>query len=345
MTHGVGVIGAGPGVSALHLPTLARFESFPVVHVSDGGSGRAAHWAQRTGARASTDVDDLLADPAVDVAAVCSPPHQHAAHVLAAVEAGKRAVLCEKPLALTVEDAERVIEACRGAGTALIVGTNHLFDPAWTRAKHHLMASGSQVQSVTVTASLAPNDRYHAAVTEYAEAATPSPRPTPDWSDPEVASSVVRQLTLGLLVHDLPIVRDLAPDFERIVYAHPVPPIGCAVGFIASGILVNLTAVMLPGGADSQWRLTIGTSVDRVDVDFPPPFVHRGSAAVRVRGADGRETAYARSDDDGYLAEWGAMLALLDGDDVVEYGELLEDARYAITVADAAAAAVRGGTP
>ena len=52
MTYGVGVIGAGPGVSALHLPTLDRLpESFRVVHVADAGSGRAEALAARSGAR------------------------------------------------------------------------------------------------------------------------------------------------------------------------------------------------------------------------------------------------------------------------------------------------------
>ncbi|MEO8261106.1 MAG: Gfo/Idh/MocA family oxidoreductase [Pseudolysinimonas sp.] len=340
MPYGVGIIGAGPGVSALHLPTLARFDAFQVVHIADGGSGRAATWAARVGARSSSGTADLLADPAVDVVVVASPPDRHAGDVLAAVAAGKRAVLCEKPIALTVADAEQVIDACRAAGTALVIGTNHLFDPAWTRAKHHLIAGGGSIQSISVTAALAPNGRYHEAVTEYEPAGAPMGRPAPDWSDAGVASAVVRQLVMGLLVHDLPIVRDLAPRLERVVFARPVPPIGCTVGFIASGVLVQLTAVMLPAGADSLWRMTIGTSVDRVEVDFPPPFVHAGSATVRVRGADGRETRYARSPIDGYLAEWQGLLALLDGSEVAEYDELLGDALFAIGLADAAGAAV-----
>jgi predicted dehydrogenase len=343
MPYGVGVIGAGPGVSALHLPTLARFDEFRVVHVADGGSGRAGAWAARTHARASSGTAEVLADPAVDVVVVASPPDRHAADVLAAVAAGKRAVLCEKPIALRAEDAEQVIAACRAAGTALVVGTNHLFDPAWTRAKHHLLAAGGSIQTISVTASLAPNSRYHDVVTEYEPAAAPGGRPAPDWTDAGVAAAVVRQLVMGLLVHDLPIVRDLAPRLERVVFARPVPPIGCTVGFIAAGVLVQLTTVMVPAGADSLWRMTIGTSVDRVEVDFPPPFVHTGSATVRVRGADGRETRYARSPIDGYLAEWQALLALLDGTEVPEYDELLGDAHYAIELADAAGTAVIEG--
>ena len=56
MVHGVGVIGAGPGVGALHLPTLARFAAeFSVVHISDSGSGRAECLAARSGARSRSE--------------------------------------------------------------------------------------------------------------------------------------------------------------------------------------------------------------------------------------------------------------------------------------------------
>ena len=75
MPWGVGVIGAGPGVAALHLPTLDRLgDRFSVVHVADNGSGRAAELAGRVGATASHGTAALLADPAVEVVAICSPP-------------------------------------------------------------------------------------------------------------------------------------------------------------------------------------------------------------------------------------------------------------------------------
>ncbi len=105
-------------------------------------------------------------------------------------------------------------------------------------------------------------------------------------------------------------------------------------------MLVRLTAVMGPGGPDSMWRVTIGTSGDRIDIDFPPPFVHAGSAAVAVRDSHASWTSFPRQADDGYLAEWRAMLELLDGVRPVEYDELLADALYAIELADAVAAAI-----
>lgn len=339
MSLGVGIIGAGPGVSALHLPTLARMDGvFDVVHVSDGGSGRAQESAARVGARWSTGVEGLLADDRVAVVAICSPPAHHAEQILAAVAAGKRAILCEKPLATTIADAEEVIDACRAAGTALLVGTNHLYDPAWMRAKHHLLVGGHRVRAMALTLALPPNGRYHDVVTELRDAAAPAPsRTAPDLRVPQVAASVVRQLITGLAVHDLPMLRDLAPVIDEVVFARAISPIGYTLGYCASGIPIRMTTVMLPDGADAVWRLDITTDTDRLAVAFPPAFVHVGSAEVSVRSASGTTTTYPTTPDDGYVAEWRALADVLDGTTVIEYDELLDDARYTIALADAAA--------
>ena len=344
MSRGVGVIGAGPGVAALHLPTLARLaDLFTVVHLADNGSGRAAELAARVGATASQGTAALLADPAVEVVAICSPPAEHARQIRECLDAGVRAILCEKPLATTADDARSVVDACRRAGVPLLVATNHFYDSAWDRAKHHLVALRSDVRTVTVTVALPPNGRFHDAVTELASAAATPPRGVPDLADPQVAAGVVRQLVLGLAVHDLPAIRDLAPDLDGVDFAAAVAPIGYTVGFRSSGVRVLLTAVMLPDGADPVWRLSIGTSTDRVDVEFPPSFVHAGSATVRVRHGDLRSTTYRRDAEDGYVSEWRALAALLDGEATMEVHEVLDDAVFAIELADAAAAAIRAG--
>jgi predicted dehydrogenase len=345
MPWGVGVIGAGPGVAALHLPTLDRLgDRFSVVHVADNGSGRAAELAGRVGATASHGTAALLADPAVEVVAICSPPREHARQIRESIAAGVRGILCEKPLASTKDEAREVVDSCREAGVALLVATNHFYDEAWDRAKHHLVALGSDVRTISVTVALPPNHRYHAAVTELAPAAAPA-RGAPDLADAGTAAEIVRQLVLGLAVHDLPAIRDLAPDFDGVDFAAAVPPIGYTVGFRSSGVRVLLTAIMLPDGPDPVWRLTIGTSTDRVDVEFPPAFVHAGSATVRVRAGDLRTTTYRRDAEDGYIREWRALAALLDGTATMEYHEVLDDAVFAIDLADAAAAAIRTGAP
>jgi predicted dehydrogenase len=335
------VLGAGPGVAALHLPTIARVAGrFHVVHIADGGSGRARALAGPRSARWSTGEDELLADPDVEVVAICTPPAEHARQILAAVDAGARAIFCEKPLATTIEDAEQVVEACRAAGVVLMVGTNHLFDAAWGRAKHHLVHQGERVQTVSVTLALPPNGRYHELVAEGGPFMVVRGG-APDLEDPRVAASMVRSLISGLAVHDLPALRDLAPDVERVVFARAIAPVGFAVGYIASGIGVTITALLQPDGPDALWRLSIGGAHDRVDVDFPPAFVHAGSAAVTVRHGGGRVTRYRRDAEDGYEAEWRAFAALVEGSEAVEYDEILADARYALRIADEAAALIR----
>jgi predicted dehydrogenase len=324
---------------------MARLaDVFRVVHVADAGSGRARGLAERHGARWSKGEGDLLADPDVHLVAICSPPGEHARQVLAALTAGKRAIFCEKPLATSREEADLVVSACRDAGATLLVGTNHLFDAAWVRAKHHLVALEGRVQAISVTLALPPNDRYHRLVGESGPCQTAG-RGRPDLGDPAVAAGVLRQLLTGLAIHDLPAVRDVAPGIDQVVYARVVSPIGYLVGYRAGAVLVQLALTMLPEGPDALWRMSIATSHDRIEVDFPPAFVHAGSAAVRVRSVDGLCTEYPRDDEDGYLAEWRLLASLLEGDAPVEYDELLADAHYAIDLADAAAAKVLEGMP
>ncbi|MEJ1177754.1 MULTISPECIES: Gfo/Idh/MocA family protein [unclassified Pseudarthrobacter] len=343
MPWNVGVLGAGPGVAALHLATLGRLgELFSVVHIADAGSGRARGLAEGLGARWSQGDSDLLADPDVDLVAVCSPPAEHGRQVLAAVAAGKRAIFCEKPLATSPEEAEEVVAACRAAGTILLVGTNHLFDAAWGHARHHLVALEGRVQAVSVTLALPPNERYHRLVAEGGPF-LPARRGRPDLTDPAVAADVLRQLLTGLAIHDLPALRDLAPDIEEVVYARLVPPIGYVVGYRASGVLVQLALTMLPAGPDALWRMSISTSHDRIEVDFPPAFVHAGSAATRVRTPGGRWTAYSRDPEDGYVAEWRLLAALLEERVPVEYDELLADSHYVTALADGASAKLLEG--
>jgi len=345
MTWGVGIIGSGPGVAALHAPTLARVGGdFRLVHVSDAGSGRAEVIAERFGARVSTGIDALLDDPEVDVVAVCSPPSLHAEHVRAALAAGRRALFCEKPLADTAEGAERLVAECAAVGALLVVGTNHLFDPAWVRATHHLSALDSRISSVTVTLCLSPNDRYHAlTMGEPLPAGAPPKRPPLDLDDPEHSARIVRQLVAGLGVHDLPLVRDLVPGTPDLVWARAVAPIGFDVALRARDVLVRFTVVMLPEGADSLWRVSVATAGARVELEFPPPFVHVGGARTTVRDAQGVQTSYPIDRRDGYEVEWRALAALLRGEAAMEYDELRADAMFVMVIADAAAAAVRAG--
>ncbi len=118
-----GLIGAG-WIGSFHAETLAsRLPGARLAAVADPQPGAAE---RLSAPKAYRDPVELIADPAIDAVAICSPAATHADLVVAAAQAGKH-VFCEKPMALTLDDADRAIDAARAAGIALQVGFNRRF--------------------------------------------------------------------------------------------------------------------------------------------------------------------------------------------------------------------------
>ena len=124
----VGVIGAGM-IGAVHAENLSRrSRGAAVVAVMDIDEARARAVAADCGASVYSDVAALIADPAVEVVLIASPDAFHAEQAIACIEAGKP-VLCEKPMATTVADGERVLRAEMAAGRRLAqVGFMRVYD-------------------------------------------------------------------------------------------------------------------------------------------------------------------------------------------------------------------------
>jgi predicted dehydrogenase len=121
----VGVIGAGAIATLGHIPGLQRLEGVEVASVCDANAERARSVAERFGVPAHrTDYRTMLAEDAVDAVTVGVPNALHAPIVLAALEAGKH-VLCEKPLATSLADAEAMVEAVEGARVLLAANMHY----------------------------------------------------------------------------------------------------------------------------------------------------------------------------------------------------------------------------
>jgi hypothetical protein len=118
----VGIVGSGFGVKA-HLPAFIAHPRFEVVALaSPTSAARVA--SERKIPHAFASCAEMLAGCELDVVSIASPPFTHHADVLASLAANKH-VLCEKPFALTVAEAESMLDASRKAGTAC--GVMHEF--------------------------------------------------------------------------------------------------------------------------------------------------------------------------------------------------------------------------
>ena len=130
MTLGWGVIGTGNHATHRMAPAITRARGARLVAVCSRSPERAEAFAREHGAfRSYASYEDLLQDPEVHVVYISTPNGFHAEQTLQAAQAGKH-VLCEKPMALTVAEAEGMVQACRQAGIKLGVSLQNLFHPA-----------------------------------------------------------------------------------------------------------------------------------------------------------------------------------------------------------------------
>jgi len=125
----VGVCGLGRSGWNIHVKTIQTFpEQFKVVAVADMDEGRQKEARDTLGCRSYSDVHDLFRDEDVELVVVSTFNRYHSEHTIAALEAGKH-VLCEKPFALTVADADRAIETAKRVGRLVMPFQNRRYEP------------------------------------------------------------------------------------------------------------------------------------------------------------------------------------------------------------------------
>lgn len=133
----VGVLGGGGIVDAHIRGYRAYADAIEVVAVADVVEETAQRRAAELGAAAYTDFRQMILEADIDAVDICLPHFLHAEAILAAAQAGKH-ILCEKPLCLTVQQAEQVQRAVSTAAVTLMCAHNQLHLPAVTKAKQLL---------------------------------------------------------------------------------------------------------------------------------------------------------------------------------------------------------------
>ena len=146
----IGLVGCGFVAEHRHLPTLARLPGLHVEAVADIDEAAAGRVAERFGiARRYASAAELGEDPAVEAMVVCVPTGAHVDAAIAAIDAGKH-VFVEKPLTLSLDQADALVERHRTSPVKAMVGFN-LRSHRVVRAARDLVLSGAigSVGSVT----------------------------------------------------------------------------------------------------------------------------------------------------------------------------------------------------
>jgi predicted dehydrogenase len=133
---GIGVIGAGGIANFAHLNNFARNPRVKLIAIADIDLDKAKAAAEKWGIpHYYADYHDVINEPEVEAVSVTTWPTAHAAPVIAAAEARKH-VLCEKPIATTLDDANAMVAAADRAGIKFAMGYQPQFGRVWPAVKN-----------------------------------------------------------------------------------------------------------------------------------------------------------------------------------------------------------------
>ncbi|MFC7395527.1 Gfo/Idh/MocA family oxidoreductase [Scopulibacillus cellulosilyticus] len=182
----IGLVGAGR-MGSFHAETVAyKIPGAELAAIADPVPGAANKLAERLGCpKVYTNPEEMFADPDVDAVLIAAPARSHAKLVVAAAKEGK-GVFCEKPMAVTLEEADEAIQAMRQAGVPLQVGFNRRFAAGFKEAhddiKKGKIGTPQLMRSLTRDPGLG------------------DPTPIPEWT-----------IFLETLIH----------DFDTLLYLNP----------------------------------------------------------------------------------------------------------------------------
>jgi predicted dehydrogenase len=145
----VGVIGLG-AIGQKHCESLAQIRGAKLAAVADINESLLSSTAEKFGAKAYIDFDQLISNPDLDAVVIATPDHLHRDVSILAADAGKH-ILVEKPIATSEEDALAMISAAEKAGVKLMVGFTLRFIPHYKQARQ-AVENGNLGQLVSIFA-------------------------------------------------------------------------------------------------------------------------------------------------------------------------------------------------
>ena len=162
-TYRVAIIGLG-GFSRVHAQAAADVPGTRIVAACDVDPAKHDAWARRLADTVALDdvrfYDDaakMLADARPDVVSITTKHDQHAPLTILCAQAGVKGVVCEKPIAMDLREADAMLDACRTSGTKLAIGHQRRFDNEW-QAGLRLLRQG-RIGEVMLAVSRWPDNR------------------------------------------------------------------------------------------------------------------------------------------------------------------------------------------
>lgn len=130
----IGVIGCGKIAQVRHIPEYAANSSCELAGFYNPTMSRAEDMAKKYGGKVYATAEELLANKEIEAVSVCAANYAHAELAIAALRAGK-SVLCEKPMATTLEDCLAMLKAAEDTGRRLFIAQNQRLNAAHKEAR------------------------------------------------------------------------------------------------------------------------------------------------------------------------------------------------------------------
>ena len=131
----VGIIGCG-GIARDHARVYGKIRNVKVVAGAELNQDKREGFARDFGLQSAyQDYQEMLEKESLDVVSVCTWPRTHCDAVCKAAQSGCKGIMCEKPMAANLGEADQMLEACRENNVRLAIGHHHRFDPQLVKAK------------------------------------------------------------------------------------------------------------------------------------------------------------------------------------------------------------------
>ena len=322
------LVGAG-FIGPLHAANLAAHPGTRLAWVVDLDMKAATALAEQHGARATPDLAQALADPAVRAVIVCTPPRTHVTIIEAAAKSGK-AIFCEKPVDL---DLARV-DACRAVlertGVPFFVAFNRRFDPSH-RALHDALRAGEIGQPEMLI--LSSRD--------------------PEISPPDAVAATPYGIFYDTMIHDFDMARFLLADEPVEAFArtacmlderenpHRDPDTAMVVLKMHSGALVHVNSSFRAIYGYDQRIEAFGANGMLISTNRQPTTLERwGKDGIR---RDPLMHFFIDRYAESYRRELDAFVQALDTGTAPSIG--IDDGRRALMIAEAAVRSAKTGAP